>query len=177
MVHVILFTYLFVSFCGFRFACKCNCFLHVSITLYFTGNRWTFNIVSWIFYFWNNVTNFFLNLPTQLARDVLGPSHEDPLKVLTSGTSWEPSGDSWRTNTKIDDLMKKVFFRCNSPCFTHLLQFFLLEKQIFKKSKWGHSQDVYGTQLRDVPETKLWDALGTSAGRRSYIFFKSNSET
>ena len=47
-----------------------------------------------------------------------------PLKVLTSGISRGPSANSWGTNTKSDDLMKKLFFRCNSPCFTHLLLFF-----------------------------------------------------
>ena len=34
------------------------------------------------------------------------------------------SGDSQGTNTKIDDLMKKLFFSSNSPCFTHLFLFF-----------------------------------------------------
>ena len=28
------------------------------------------------------------------------------------------------TNTKIDDLMKKIFFRSNSPCVTYLFLFF-----------------------------------------------------
>ena len=54
---------------------------------------------------------------THLARDVLGTSPEGPLKVLMSGT-----------NTKIDDLMKKLFFRCNSPCYTHLFLFYLKNK-------------------------------------------------
>ena len=76
-------------------------------------------------------------------------------------------------NTKIDDLMKKVFFRCNSPCFTHLLLFFSGKRNI---SKWGRPPDVRGTQLRDVLETKWWDVLETSAGRRSYMFFRFNSE-
>ena len=59
----------------------------------------------------------------------------------------------------------------------HIYYCFLLEKQIFKSSKWGRPRDVYGTQLRDVPGTKLWDVLGTSAERRSYMLFKFNSET
>ena len=46
----------------------------------------------------------------QPARDVPGTSREGPLKVLTSGTSRGPSGDSQGTNTKIDDLMKELFF-------------------------------------------------------------------
>ena len=40
---------------------------------------------------------------TQRLGDVL----EGPLKVPTSGTYKGPSGDSQRTNTKTDDLMKK----------------------------------------------------------------------
>ena len=54
---------------------------------------------------------------------------------------------------------------------------FLLEKQICKSSKWGRPRDAYGTQLRDVPGTRWWDVLGTSPGRRSYMFFQFNSET
>ena len=48
-------------------------------------------------------------------RSPKGPNVRDPGR---------PSGDSQGTNTKIDDLMKKLFFRCNSPCFTHLFLFF-----------------------------------------------------
>ena len=48
--------------------------------------------------------------------------------------------ENWWFNEK----MKKVFFRCNSTCFTYLL-LFLLEKQIFKSSKLGRQQDTYGT--------------------------------
>ena len=33
---------------------------------------------------------------------------------------------------KIDDLMKKVFFRCNSLCFTHLLLIFTGKTNIQK---------------------------------------------
>ena len=32
----------------------------------------------------------------------------------------------------------------------HICYCFLLEKQIFKSSKWGRPQDVYGTQLQVV---------------------------
>ena len=71
---------------------------------------------------------------------------------------------------------EKSVFKCISPCFTHLF-LFLLEKQIFKSSKWERPRDVYGTQLRDVPGTKWWDVLETSAGRRSYLFLKSYWET
>ena len=59
----------------------------------------------------------------------------------------------------------------------HIYYCFLQKRQKFKSYKWGRPRNVYGTQLRDVPGTKWWDVLGTSPGRRSYMFFKSNSET
>ena len=103
-----------------------------------------------------------------LASDFLcvGPpnrhatSPEGPLKVLTSRTSRRPSGNSWRTNKKIADLMKKVFFRCNSLSFTHLL-LFLLEKQIFKSSKW----DVHGASTGTSCGTSRGPNDGTFWGR------------
>ena len=48
--------------------------------------------------------------------------------------------------------MKKGIFRCNSPCFTHLL-LFLLEKQTFKSSKLGRpwdTWDVHGTLTEPI---------------------------
>ena len=48
-------------------------------------------------------------------------SLEDP-NVL--GLQKGPSGDSQGTNTKIDDFMKKLFFRSNSPGITYLFLFF-----------------------------------------------------
>ena len=47
---------------------------------------------------------------TQPAHDVSGSSPEGSLKVLTSRTYNELSGDSQGTNTKIDNFMKKLFF-------------------------------------------------------------------
>ena len=99
---------------------------------------------------------------TRPARDVPGTSPEGYLNVLTSGTYRGPSGDSQGTNTKIDDFMKKLFFRSNSPCITYLQRYyifdicfcFLQEEQIFKSSKRVRPRDVYETQLRDVPGTK-----------------------
>ena len=61
---------------------------------------------------------------SQPTRDVCETSREGPLKFLTTGTSRGPSRDCNGTNIKIDDLMKKLFFKCNSPCFTHLSLFF-----------------------------------------------------
>ena len=71
-------------------------------------------------------------LITQPAREVPGTSPEGPLKVLTSETSRGPSRDSQGTNTKTDDLMKKLFFRCNSSCFTHLFLLFTGKSNIQK---------------------------------------------
>ena len=99
---------------------------------------------------------------TQPAQDVPGTSPEGLLKVLKSETCRGLSGDSQGTNTKIDDFMKKLFFGSNSPCMTYLQRYyifdirfcFLQEEQIFKSSKRVRPQDVYGTQLQDVPGTK-----------------------
>ena len=65
---------------------------------------------------------------------------QNQLKVLTSGTSRGPSGDSQGTNTKINDLMKKLFFICNSFFITHL---FLLFYWKIKYSK-GLNGDIHG---------------------------------
>ena len=51
-------------------------------------------------------------------------SRGGPLKVLTSGIYRGPSGESQGTNTKIDDFMKKLFFRSNSSCITYLFLLF-----------------------------------------------------
>ena len=47
-----------------------------------------------------------------------------PLKFLTSWTYKRPSGDYQGTDTKIDELMTKLFFRNNSNYITDLLLFF-----------------------------------------------------
>ena len=86
-----------------------------------------------------------------------------------------PSGDSWETNTKLDDLIKKVFLDA-IILVLHIYYHFLLEKQIFKSSKWERPRNIYGTHLWDVPGTKWWDVLGTSARHRSYMFFNFNSK-
>ena len=51
----------------------------------------------------------------QPTHDVLGTSPEGSLKIPTSVTYRGSSGDSQGTHTKIDDFMKKLFFRSNSP--------------------------------------------------------------
>ena len=47
---------------------------------------------------------------TQTAHDVLGTSPEGPLNALKTETYRGTSGDSQGTNTKIDKLIKKMFF-------------------------------------------------------------------
>ena len=61
---------------------------------------------------------------TQPAHDILKTSHEVFLKVLTSVTYRGSSEDSLGTNKKIDDFMKKLFFRSNSSCITYLFLIF-----------------------------------------------------
>ena len=61
---------------------------------------------------------------SQPAHGVPWTFSEDLLKVLMSRTYKGLSGDSQGTNTKIDDFMKKLFFRSNSPCITYLFLFF-----------------------------------------------------
>ena len=89
----------------------------------------------------------------QPARNVPGTSTKGTLKDLTSGTTRGPSGNSQGTNTRIHDLMKKLFLVA-IVFGLHIYPCFLLEKQIFKCSKWGRPWDIYGAQLRDVPGTK-----------------------
>ena len=62
-----------------------------------------------IYWFCRIYAYMFVNI-TQPTRNVPGTSPEGLLKVLTSGTSRGPPGDSHGTNTKIDGLMKKLFF-------------------------------------------------------------------
>ena len=59
-------------------------------------------------------------LATHPAHDVLETSPEGSLKDLTFRTYRGPSGDPQGTNTKTDDLMKKLFFRNYSPCITYI---------------------------------------------------------
>ena len=49
-------------------------------------------------------------------------------------------------NPRIDGLMKKVFLDAIVLAL-HIYYRFLLEKQIFKSSKWESPRDVNGTQL------------------------------
>ena len=69
---------------------------------------------------------------TQPAHDVPRTFPEGPLKVLMSRTYRKTSEDSQGTNTKIDDFMKKLFFRNNSPCITYLFLLFTRRTNIQK---------------------------------------------
>ena len=59
--------------------------------------------------------------PVSTGRPRTSP--EGPLKVLTSETYKGPSGDSQKTYTKIDNFIKKIFFRSNSPCIIYVFLF------------------------------------------------------
>ena len=91
---------------------------------------------------------------TQPAHNVPGTSPEGSLKVLTSGTYKRPSVDSWRTNTKIDDFMKKLFFRSDCPCITYLFLFFTGRTNI-QKFWTGTSTG----RLRDPVAGRPWDQM------------------
>ena len=95
----------------------------------------------------------------QPARVVPATSFESPVKLLISGTSREPSGDSWRTNTKIDDLMKKVFFDA-IVLVLHICYWFLLEKNKNWKVLNG-----------DVRGTSAGQGWGTSRGPNDGMFW------
>ena len=123
------------------------------------------------------VKNYLTASITQPTRGAPGTSPEGLLKVLTSGTSRGPLGDSESTNKKNWWFDEKSIFLDVLVFVSHIYYWFLLEKQTFKISKWGRPRDVCGTQLWDVPGTKWWDVLGTSMGRRSYTFFKFKSES
>ena len=96
-----------------------------------------------------------------------------PAPSLTFWTSRWPSGDSLGTNTKIDCLMNKMFFRCYCPCFIHHYCF-LLEKN---KDLNGDIQGTFMGLSCRTSRAKWWHILGASAGRWSYMFFKFNLET
>ena len=115
---------------------------------------------------------------SQLAHDVPETSLEGSLKVLTSGTGKGPSGYSQGAKYKNWSFYRKnVFLEVMSLYYISASVFFLQEEKIFKSSKRGHLRNVYGTQLREVHETKWWDVLKMSVGRRSNMFFKLNSQT
>ena len=89
----------------------------------------------------------------QLAQDVPGrprTSPEGPLKVLTSETYKGPSGDSQKTYTKIDDFIKKIFFRSNSPCIISVFLFLQEVAGLPWDQMMGHSKYARGTSVKHV---------------------------
>ena len=77
----------------------------------------------------------------QPAHDVPGTSPECLLKVLTSRIHRGSSGDPQGTNTKTDNLLKKLSFRSNSPCITCQFPVFYRKNKFSKVLNW----DVHGT--------------------------------
>ena len=134
------------------------------------------------------IRNYFQVIHNTMEKIIIGntqPAHDVRWKSterLTSRTYKEPSGYSQGTNIKIDDFMKKLSFRSNSPFITYLFLFFtgrtnVLNVQKFKSSTRGRPRDVCDTQLRDVHGVKWWNVLRTSVGRRSSMLFKLNAQT
>ena len=126
------------------------------------------------------IRNYFQVIHNTMEKIIIGntqPAHDVHWKSterLTSRTYKEPSGDSQGTNTKIDDFMKKLSFRSNSPFITYLFLFFtgrtnVLNVQKFKSSTRGRPRDVH--------RIKWWNVLRTSVGRRSSMLFKLNAQT
>ena len=73
-------------------------------------------------------------------------------------------------NKKIDNLIKKVVFRCNSSFFTHLLQFFI-EKTHMQKFYMETSTGRLRDPLAGRPGDQMMGRSGDVPGRRSYMFF------
>ena len=111
----------------------------------------------------------------QPAHDVPRTFPEGLLKVLTSGTSRNLQRTLRRPTQKVLIKWKKGFID-EIVLYFHIYYCVLLEKEIFKSSKWERPREVYGTYLRDVPRAKLWNALGTSTRVRSYMFWNSTQK-
>ena len=118
-------------------------------------------ILIWIKFlgkFWNIC--YFISYPadTWRSKGVPWRSPKGPNVRDLQGTFRGLSGDQklmiWWKSCFLEAIVHVLH---TYSCFSH-------EEQIFKSSKWGCPGDVYGTQLRDVPETKWWDVLGTSGG-------------
>ena len=83
---------------------------------------------------WRRMRIVWILNPTQLAHDVRWTAPQGSLKVLTSGTYRGPSEDFQWTDTKVDELMKKLCFRSKSLVL-HIYSCFLQEREIFKNYK------------------------------------------
>ena len=111
---------------------------------------------------------------TQLAQ---GDPEDVPWKsskCLNVKPTREPTRDPQETlRGPIQKLMVlwKNYFSEKIVLVLHICSRSLQEEQIFKSSKRGRPQDVYGTQFLDVHGTKWSDVLRMSAGYRSNMIF------
>ena len=85
-------------------------------------------VVSTLFYIVNFNVDIHNIVSTFIRRCATLRYHINP--KLTWNRRWNVCWEG--TNKNLDDLMKKVFFRCNSPCFRHLLLFFTGKTNIQK---------------------------------------------
>ena len=114
-----------------------------------------------------------MSIPAGMRRP--GTSPEGPQKVLTSGTSRRPPGDlqgTLRGPTQKLMIQWKNCFLDAIVFALHLYNCFFLEKKYSKVL----NGDVHGTSTGLSCRTSRRPNNGTSgdAGRRSYMFFKSN---
>ena len=66
-----------------------------------------------------------------------------------------------KNQQKIDNLIKKMIFRCNSYCLTHLLLFFYWENKYSNVLK----EEVHWTSIGPSCGTSQWPNDGTFLGR------------
>ena len=64
---------------------------------------------------------------------------------------------------KIDDLIKNLFFRCNSPCFTHLFLLFT-EKTNIQKFQMGTFTGCLRDLIAGVPGEQMMGRSGDVGG-------------
>ena len=95
-----------------------------------------------------------------------------PLKVLISETYRGPSGNCQVTNTKTDDLMKKLSFIDNSPCITCLSLFYTrrTNNQKFQAgTSTGHLLEPVAERPGDQMMGRSRDAFETSVKHAFWI--------
>ena len=117
---------------------------------------------------------------TQLAQGDPKDVRWKSSKCLNVKPTREPTRDPQETlRGPIQKLMVlwKNYFSEKIVLVLHICSRSLQEEQIFKSSKRGRPQDAYGTQFQDVHGTKWSDVLRMSAGYRSNMLFKLNSQT
>ena len=108
---------------------------------------------------------------TRRPRDVPWRFPKGPNVKPTRETTRDPQGTLRGPIQKLIILWKNCFSEV-IVLLLHICFCFLKKEQIFKSSELWRPQDVYETQLLDVHETKWWDVLRTSVGRRSNMSHK-----